>query len=216
MRRNADSTRPGAADKKIVRLQIFPRDSHSVCREGVVLEEHGDEASLERLLGQFRPYLRAIAERDLPPALQAKLDASDLAQETLLRGYREFDQYRGTGEQELKAWLTGILRNYLIDVKRGFLRDMRDVRREQPFVDIPCPGTLTASDAARRTESQERLQHAMQSLTAEHRQVLDLRQYHGLSFSEIGTRMNRSSDAARMLWGRAIVQLGNVLREHVE
>ena len=170
-----------------------------------------DDRELERLLGQFRPYLRSIAEAALPRELQAKLDASDLVQETLLRGFRRFSHYRGTTERELTAWLTEILQNFLVDVRRGFQCGARDVRREQPLVELACSKSPTASDLARKTESQEQLQQAMAKLPEDYRTVLDLRQQYGLTFPEIGVRMDRSADAARMLWGRAILQLGRLL-----
>ena len=48
---------------------------------------------------------------------------------------------------------------------------------------------------------------ALQGLSDEHRQVLRLRNWDGLSFAEIGGRLNRSEDAARKLWSRAVEKL---------
>lgn len=172
-----------------------------------------DDEGVEQLLGKYRPYLRALAENELPRELQAKLDASDLVQETLLRGFRDFGQYRGTTDRELTAWLTEILRNYLADVQRGLYRGVRDIRRERPLEDVPCGKSPMASDLVRQGESQERLEAALRQLSDAYRGVLELRQQE-LTFPEIGERLGRSADAARMLWGRAIVQLGKLLHRY--
>jgi len=50
-------------------------------------------------------------------------------------------------------------------------------------------------------------------MPASHREVIVLRNFQGLSFEEIGRRMNRSSGAVRMLWLRAIRQLQNGMDE---
>jgi DNA-directed RNA polymerase specialized sigma24 family protein len=47
----------------------------------------------------------------------------------------------------------------------------------------------------------------MASLSAEHQEVLQLRNWQKCSFVEIGQHMNRSEEAARKLWARAVFQL---------
>src|SRR5438105_2736657 len=46
------------------------------------------------------------------------MDASDLAQETLLYASRTFDRFRGATEVELMAWLRGIHRHLAVDARR--------------------------------------------------------------------------------------------------
>jgi RNA polymerase sigma factor (sigma-70 family) len=45
---------------------------------------------------------------------------------------------------------------------------------------------------------------ALDRLPSEHREVLVLRQFDGLSHAAIATRMGRSEDAVRQLWVRAL------------
>jgi RNA polymerase sigma-70 factor, ECF subfamily len=169
------------------------------------------QEDLERLLAQFRPYLRSLVDSGVSPELQSKLDPSDLVQETLLRGYRKFHEYRGQSESELRAWLVAILNNYLTDVRRGYRHGVRDVRRERPLDDVACSNSKTLSEALVRAEEIARMRECVLALPADYRQVIELRQFEGLSFVEIGQRMNRSADAVRMLWARAAVVLGSRL-----
>ena len=69
----------------------------------------------------------------------------------------------------------------------------------------------TPSAAAARRERAVLLADALESLRADYREVVILRNLEGLKFSEVATRMGRSSGAIRMLWARAIEQLSAAL-----
>jgi RNA polymerase sigma-70 factor (ECF subfamily) len=82
-------------------------------------------------LERFREYLRLLAEMHLDRRLQAKLDASDVVQQTLLEAHRDLDKFRGQSDQELAAWLRQTLVHNLANAARDFSRAKRDVRRER-------------------------------------------------------------------------------------
>jgi RNA polymerase sigma-70 factor (ECF subfamily) len=65
--------------------------------------------------------------------LQSKIDASDIVQQTMLDAFAKRDQFRGSTDGELLAWLRQILKNNLADALRDHGRDKRDVWREQPL-----------------------------------------------------------------------------------
>ncbi|HRX79022.1 MAG TPA: sigma-70 family RNA polymerase sigma factor, partial [Pirellulaceae bacterium] len=150
---------------------------------------------------------------ELPERLQARLDSSDLVQETLLLAYRQFGQFAGSTDAQFVGWLREILRNQIIDATRHHGRQVRDVSRNQPLPDaVACDRTLSASEVARRTETGEQLRDALAKLPEHYRTVILLRQEQDLSFEEIGQHMDRTADAARMLWGRAILQLSKLMQ----
>ena len=53
----------------------------------------------------------------------------------------------------------------------------------------------------------------MRCLPADEQAVILLRHFEFLSFEEIGHRLDRSPEAARKLWGRAILRLQRLLKE---
>jgi RNA polymerase sigma-70 factor (ECF subfamily) len=50
-------------------------------------------------------------------------------------------------------------------------------------------------------------------MSAEHRQVIELRNLQGLPFEAVASRMGRTTGAARMLWMRAIRKLRLTMAE---
>src|SRR3954469_6697783 len=82
-------------------------------------------------LQRFRPYLRLLALARLDPRLAAKLDASDVVQQTMLEAHRDRADFRGTTSGEWAAWLRRILARNLANALRDFRRDRRDIAREQ-------------------------------------------------------------------------------------
>jgi RNA polymerase sigma-70 factor (ECF subfamily) len=94
----------------------------------------------------------------------------------------------------------------------------RDINREQALdagmaALFVSGGDDTPSASVVAREERERLQAALERLPADQNQVLVLRTWQQLPFEEIGTLMNRSPDAARKLWARAVEGLGRELRQ---
>src|SRR5262245_53880759 len=91
----------------------------------------GDPRALDQLFAACRRYLGVVAQAQVESWIRAKVDASDLVQQTLLEAYRDFDHFRGGTEAEWLAWLRRILHRNAADFVRLYHgTDKRQARRE--------------------------------------------------------------------------------------
>src|SRR5438093_5147984 len=80
-----------------------------------------------RPLEAYREYLRLLARLQLDPRLLAKIDPSDIVQETLLKAHQARDQFRGQTDAEMAGWLRSILAHTLTDALRHYQADARNI-----------------------------------------------------------------------------------------
>ncbi len=158
----------------------------------------GDESALRELYAAYGQRLYAYALRlTSEPAL-----AEDVVQETLVTVWRTAGKYRGQGR--VLAWVLGIVHNLALKTLR---------RRPLPIT-VEMETTLSAPEASpeMQTQSNEQarwVQQGLQSLSSEHRAVLELVFYQGLSLEEtaqvcncpLGTVKSRLSYARQYLRG---------------
>lgn len=178
---------------------------------------------LGALLGQYRNYLRMLAQMEIGQQLQAKVDASDLVQETMLEAHKSFCAFRGGSEGELTAWLRQIMAGVLCGQMRKYLgTQKRDVRLEQRLRESLDRSSLllarglvdhhsSPSQQAARREQAVLLADALAQLPDDYRQALVLRHLEGASFPEISQRMGRSLDSVEKLWVRGLARLRQAL-----
>ena len=182
----------------------------------------GDDGARARLLEMYLEYVRLQAQVLLGPGLRARLDPSDVVQETFLAAHRDFDSFRGVTESHLIAWLRRILVRTLADLARHHTAEGRDVRRQESLeamldrasdsADRALAADFsTPSAAAVRREQGVVVADALARLRPDDREVLVLRHLEGMKFDEIAARMVRSPGAVRVLWTRALERLHQVL-----
>lgn len=193
------------------------RNSDGKFAELIQLAREGDRRAMGDLMQGCREYLLLVANRDLDQDLRPKVGASDVVQETMITAQAAFEHFDGTSREELLAWLRAILKNDLRGAYRHFKGfQKRDIDRESPLADgsrqIPVDPQDTPSTRAAIDEERRILQEAMAALSDQDNQVLRLRNWKKLSFAEIGNEMHRSEDAARKLWGRAVLRLQQALK----
>lgn len=183
----------------------------------------GDADQRDRLFQACRSYLQLIARTHVRTRLQAKADASDLVQLTLLEAHRDFDRFTGRSEAEWLAWLRKILSHNAADIIRRYTAtDKRQAQREVPlaqpgddsqFVGAPEPAgrEATPSQQILCRDRQLQIAAALDSLSGDHREVIVLRNFERLPFDEIAVRMERTRPAVQMLWARALKKLQDAL-----
>ncbi|GAC1325942.1 MAG: sigma-70 family RNA polymerase sigma factor [Isosphaeraceae bacterium] len=178
----------------------------------------GDVAARGRLLELYRAYLRLMACSLLNPTLRAKVDPSDVIQETFLKAHREFERFTGATEPELVAWLRQILVRNIIDQAKYHRRFGRDLRWQQSLEaaldrsSVAVQRALTApltspSVGAERREEAVLLADALERLPADYREVFILRNLEQIPVEHVAERMGRSVNAVRKLWTRAMLEL---------
>src|SRR5881227_2756223 len=182
----------------------------------------GSRDALGQVLDAARRYLVTIARQELDADLRAKNCPSDLVQETFVEAQRAFGQFQGDTEAELLAWLRQLLlhrvgklrRRYRDTQKRRLAREVAlggDDSSEGPAGGLAA-NVLSPSGQAMEHEQDQALQEALGRLPDDYRRVITLRYQEELSFEEIGRLLQRSPDAARKLWARAV----ELLHEELE
>ncbi len=147
-------------------------------------------------LEQWRPYLRMLARMQIDTHLQAKIDASDIVQQTMLEAHLARAQYTGASSEELGGWLRRIMARNLADEVRKFRRGKRDAGLEQslqaalPESSLCLERCLAADDTlpdhrAMRREQLRCLATAIESLPEDQQQAVILHHLQGLKSAEI-------------------------------
>jgi RNA polymerase sigma-70 factor (ECF subfamily) len=177
----------------------------------------GSTEALGHALEACRVYLLGIADEELEPDLRAKGGASDIVQQTFLEAQRDFAGFHGASADELRAWLRHLLLNNVTDFTRRYrVAAKRLVGREVGLADDSASGiagagvpsdTPSPSGHAMAHEQAEALRRALERLPDDYRQVITWRYLEEKSFEEMAGLMQRSENAVRKLWLRAVERL---------
>lgn len=184
-----------------------------------------DPGALDRL-ESYRNYLRLVARTGLGPALRGKADPSDLVQETLFKAHQNFGEFRGATETELVGWLRQILARNLADLARRYRASSRRLTREQSLEELLVPAAdglgaqvgdngHSPSLSAQRREMSVILADALAVLPADYREALVLRSLERHDWPEVARALDRSPDAARLLWARALKKLRPLIEARI-
>jgi RNA polymerase sigma-70 factor (ECF subfamily) len=182
----------------------------------------GSRDALGRAFEACRRYLLSVAHDQLNPDLRAKGGASDLVQETFLEAQSAFERFRGNSEVELRAWLRQLLHHRAAKFRRHYrTTQKRRLARETTLTaagDPSGPAAERSSPSAQlvANEQAQRLREALERLPDDYRRVITLRYVEQCPFDEIGRLMQRTPNAARLLWLRAIEHVKHHLRSRDE
>jgi RNA polymerase sigma-70 factor (ECF subfamily) len=134
-------------------------------------------------------------------------DAEDATERTFLAAMSAIGRFRDEGAT-FRAWLFRIARNSVANVRRS--RARRRTEPLPPDLEGHAPDADPAGVVA-RADDLRRVLAAMRELPDERRQVIVLRFVDGLSSREIGTVLDRSEGAVRVLLHRALRELRETL-----
>lgn len=176
-----------------------------------------DAALLERFAAGDQSAARELTDQLLPGALRQawrmlsdQTEAEDVAQEAMMRLWRQADKWRA-GEARISTWLYRVVHNLCID-------RLRKRRPQVAIDDAPEPVDPDPSVLERmaETEQAKAVATAIAKLPGRQRQALVLRHFEGYSNPEIGAAMDCSVEAVESLLARARRELAAVMREQKE
>jgi RNA polymerase sigma-70 factor (ECF subfamily) len=176
----------------------------------------------ERNFEQYRSLLCLLVRSCIGVRYRARLDPSDIVQQTLFDAHQKQGQFRGRSEAELMAWLKQILANNLADAVRGLARAKRDVRRErridQQLADsfTRAEGWLVSvhsspSEQAVRSEELLLLADALSNLPELQREAIVLHHLQGLPLADVGRQLDKTPAAVAGLLHRGLKRLRELM-----
>jgi len=139
----------------------------------------GDDDAVRDLYAQYgqRLYAYALRLTDDPAT------AEDVTQNTLVTAWRTARTFRAEGR--LIAWLLGIVHHTAMKSLRNRTNYLGDVAEETIREDQPSP-----EEQAQVKDERRWVRQGMQSLSPEHRAVLELIFYQELSLNEVAQVLN--------------------------
>jgi len=174
-----------------------------------------------REVEEYRDYLHLLARLQIDPRLAAKLDPSDVVQQTLVKAHQNREQFRGHTAAEQAGWLRRILTNTLIDAARKFGREL-DLEQplEQRINDssLRLEGWLAAeqsspSEAAGRQEQLLRVARALSQLPDDQRVVIELHHLRNEPVAVVAAALERSEASIAGLLRRGLKRMRELLQE---
>jgi RNA polymerase sigma-70 factor (ECF subfamily) len=180
----------------------------------------GDRLAFEQLFTRHRPFLRQVVELRLDPRLRARVDPSDVVQETQLEAFRRLGDYLERRPMPFRLWLRKTACERLLMAQRhhaGAAR--RAVGREVPLPDASSlqlaqqllAGGSTPSQRLDREEVAGRVRQALALLSENDREILLLRNLEMLSNQEAANVLQIDPAAASQRYGRALLRLRKLL-----
>lgn len=205
-------------------VQQGPQDSDLIRR---AVED--DQSALRQLFDRHRQRLRRMIAVRLDPALAARVDPSDVVQESLMEATRKLPDYCSKPSIPFYPWLRKIAWERLVHVHtRHLAAQRRSVRREaakepqlsdvsvMELADRLAASQTSPSRALARKELQRRVRDALEELQPNDREILVLRYLEGLSIEEIAAILEISAAAAGMRQLRALERLRGLLADPLE
>lgn len=184
----------------------------------------GDAHAAHQLLELHRDRLRAMIALRLDHRLSARIDPSDVLQETFVEAHRKFPEYVRTQPIPFYPWLRKIAWERIVQLHRQhLLAQARTVRREEQ-VDFALPDQ-SAFDLARRLihqgsspsrqaqveELKARIRSALGRLGQKDREVLVLRFLEQMSIEETAATLELSQEAVKSRQRRALVRFSELI-----
>lgn len=183
----------------------------------VLLAAHGSQSAAEALLDRCRSRLRRMLAVRLDPRLLARIDASDVVQETLAEAYQKLPEYFETRPVSFYPWIRQIAWQRLLKLHRRHLSAgrrsvCREAQDEAPLTDesvVQFAERFAATETEPpqrvvRSELRQRVRLALDELEASDRELLVMRYLEHMPLKEIAESLSITLDAVKKRHARAL------------
>lgn len=184
----------------------------------------GDRPARSRLLDRHRHRLRNLIAMRLDSQLAARVDPSDVVQESLVEADRRLGGFLSRRPMPFYLWLRELTLQRLVDLHRWHVRSQkRSVRREEARLAFLSDASVRelaarvvdpASGPRNRLEmkqAEQRVHQALLDLADIDREVLVLRHLEQLSVKEIAAVLKITPGAVKLRHVRALQRLRTIL-----
>jgi RNA polymerase sigma-70 factor (ECF subfamily) len=181
----------------------------------------GDRQALDSLLARHRQRVHAFVDCHLDPRVRARLDPSDVVQETQMEVVRRMDDFLDRRPMPFHLWVRKTAYEHLLRARREHRRGRRSVQREEAWPSQSSlllarsllSGRPSPSQALQAKELAERVSRAVADLAEADREILLMRDADELPYEEIACLLDIEPSAARKRYGRALIRLQKLLTE---
>jgi RNA polymerase sigma-70 factor (ECF subfamily) len=188
-----------------------PRDPDQHTQTLALRATQGDAQSVDALLVQYLPRLRAFIRSQVDPKLRLRESVSDMVQSTCREIVAAGPDFDWQGEARFRGWLFTTALNKI----RGRVRHFGAKKRGPDAADgddieglvDPWTAANSPSRVAAGHELNATMEAAMDALPADYREVIALSRMAELPHSEVARVMGRSEGAVRTLLSRALCAL---------
>jgi RNA polymerase sigma-70 factor, ECF subfamily len=179
------------------------RICHTPKTEKEVFVEVMEDTTLSRYMDGLYAYAMVLSRN---PAM-----AADLVQETYLRALKAKASLRP--DSNVKSWLFTILRNIWLNHLRHERAGPKiaELDSDENLADVPVATTEDPLDLYLRKQQRERVRAAIQQLPIEFREIIVLREYEELPYSEIANVLQCPMGTVMSRLARARSRLGDLL-----
>jgi len=162
----------------------------------------GDRAAFDELFKRYAPILLRVLARQL----RSPEEAHDLVQQTFLQLHRARNDFRAGAR--LRPWLFTIALN----LKREHFRRVKR-RPEAPLELDGRSDPAVQPSGAERADAEKTVRRALEQIPDDHREVIVLHWFEGLSFAEVSEVVGASVSAVKVRAHRGYVALRRLLAD---
>lgn len=171
--------------------------------------KRGDTEAFGQLFQKYRRRLSVLIHYRIGPELKGHIEVDDILQ-TFFLASQQMDHFTYRAPGSFMSWLSRIADHAIIDAARFHGRQKRDGGERLRFRSESNPGGPEPADfntPSRVFAQEERVRmllKKMDELPEEHREVILLAKFEGLSTHEISERLGKSRESVAVLLHRAL------------